>query len=405
MAQPTTETLNRIMTTGGRRSYRAELWIKDANENKLVARPLIADWNIMVSRGSARTMTGTIYGFDNLLVDTTTIGFLGTYGDADKNGKYGDGPYGEYIREILDTNLRLGAGILKMWRIYKDGVNSVEIPIATLHLTATSYKVSPDGQAVTFYADDSRKILADASWGGYYKTFNNANIWDTVRNICTTVSNNITVSSTAAVGITQTAGPLKFGISGEDISPWDAIVHLCTIAGYTPFVTATGVLTAIKTPDPTDPADPVFTFTIGDGGTIKSTTLGYNIDDVYNAVEVTGETIKSGLIWAYVVNDDMSDPLSVYRLGHARALKINAAGVQVQTTAQTIANRELRRNRGISENIEIESIEISFLEEYDTVRLIDEDLNYNEDIQLTGYTITDSQDPSTTYACYRRFRA
>lgn len=390
----TTEQVQALLSDG-RVGVRVELW----QNGQKVATPAVEAWSVEVATGAARSLTLTLAAFDDLLPVEVISGTNGTYGD----GTYGGGIYGNVRRRSLAGLVQIVSTQVKVWYRRFDRLGVVhEFPAGVFDVSAEDFTLGEaDEETVTVTAYDARRSIAKAGWVDRYKAGTGVDVWTHCCNIATTARPGLTCDTAADLGVTKKLGARRFYGLGKDMDPWQAIEDLAKRAGLRPFINAEGRLTAAKLPDlgSNPPAD--WVFREGDGGTIVTAGTGHDDEEMANTVIAVGSSTKKGLIYAIAVNDRPGDPYAVSKIGR-RAVTISASGCENSGEAQALADAELRRRLGVAETYTVDALVLPFLEEYDVVKVVSDQLDASDLALLDGYSITGAQDPVTTYNATRR---
>lgn len=186
---------------------------------------------------------------------------------------------------------------------------------------------------------------------------------------------------------------------GADTTPWKAAKHLAWTMGCQLFYDGRGVVRMRRYPTKS-----VYTFRGGRGGTVKtSPEVGFNMDDVVNAVEVTGKKPKG---WKHKIRvreiaprANYLSPWSLGRSGGPRflPLRIEDDNIASVAAARSRAREELRK--GLIQSIEAayDSLVVPFLEEGDYVRLHTEEYAVTHHMRKFSIPLTAGGDMSIGY--------
>lgn len=195
----------------------------------------------------------------------------------------------------------------------------------------------------------------------------------------------------------ETSGRLPKDYSlGKETHPWHAARSLGTSENCALFYDGRGVAVLRR-----KTANPIFTFTDGDGGTITSSPkVAFSSDGLKNVVWVKGGVPAGGkkaVEWTEAA--PATNPMSPARLGRNGVPRYMLESI-TEDTLRTTAEAKALAQSTLAQAL-LQQVDVSFdamvnplLEEWDTVRIATDEFNTN--FVLTKFTIPLVVDDSTT---------
>lgn len=178
-------------------------------------------------------------------------------------------------------------------------------------------------------------------------------------------------------GISKFILPLSSGSLGTDYTfeagteRWQAISDLAIAFGYEVYFDAAGFMVVRDFQDPiTSPI--VFSFEIGEAGTLVSWEKASSDSRLYNVIVVKGESSTVVPYTATAENHEPSSPTSVEEIGE-RVYQYSSPYITSEAQAQEVADKFLRVHSLEEFNLGLESIVLPWLEAGSIIQFNDEE--------------------------------